>query len=810
MVPRASFWAAAAVAVVVAAPASARGERAAIDVPAVRLDQAIGILGRQSGVSVGFRDPSLGSRQVKAVKGRMSADEALRRMLKGTGARVRQVAVNSYLIEADRARAVVPPRRPQTRPVTPLAFNPLPPEPAMDIIVTATKREIPLGAYPGLVDIIDGGEMSLAMGRDGTDAIAAKSASVVSTHLGPGRNKLFIRGIADSSFVGPTQATVGQYWGNSRITYSAPDPSLKLYDLRRIEVLEGPQGTLYGAGSLGGVVRVVPREPQLDQIEGAVWAGVQAVQHGQPGADGGAIINLPLVEDKLALRLVGFGSLDGGYIDDVARDMNDVNDVKSFGGRAALRYASENDLTVDFNIVGQRIDGDDSQYAERATGGLHRSSTIAQPYRNDFVLTDLVVRKHWDDIELTSSVGYAWQDVFEAFEGPALPDPDVPIEAPGATATVARYTQRSRVEMVTGELRLARSGPDGTGWLIAASLLRNEARTNRDMGVATFASPLTGLRNRVEEATIYGEATIKPADRLSLTFGGRLSHSRLSGASEDAIESIVFRNDPLAAASRTETQFIPSFALAYRASDDLTLFTRYQEGFRPGGIAVRQDFIERYASDHVATWEAGARYIGPDFQIEASASLTNWRDIQADLIDGYGFPTTANVGDGRVFSIGGAATWRPFERFKLEASAYFNDSKVTERAAILLALTDSFDSSSFSRLPNIADTTARLGFSYWVPLGNRAELELSGFGRYVGTSILGIGPILGQPQGDYLDTGLEAAVGIGAVRWSLSLTNLFDARGNRFALGSPFLIRDGDQITPLRPRAVRIGVEMAF
>ncbi|WP_163278767.1 Plug domain-containing protein, partial [Enterobacter hormaechei] len=72
-------------------------------------------------------------------------------------------------------------------------------------------------------------------------------ASLASTHLGPGRNKLFIRGIADSSFVGPTQATVGQYWGNSRITYSAPDPDLKLYDIGRVEVLEGPQGTLYGA-----------------------------------------------------------------------------------------------------------------------------------------------------------------------------------------------------------------------------------------------------------------------------------------------------------------------------------------------------------------------------------------------------------------------------------------------------------------------------------------------------------------------------------------------------------------------------------
>src|SRR5690606_9411573 len=128
----------------------------------------------------------------------------------------------------------------------------------------------------------------------------------------------------------------------------------------------------------------------------------------------------------------------------------------------------------------------------------------------------------------------------------------------------------------------------------------------------------------------------------------------------------------------------------------------------------------------------------------------------------------------------GAATWRPIDRLKLEASAYFNDSEVTEQAAILLTLTENFDRQTFDRLPNIADTTVRLGFSYRLPLSDKADLELSGFGRYVGTSILGVGPILGQPQGDYLDTGLEAAVGMGALRWSLSLTNLFDARGNRF------------------------------
>ncbi len=804
---RVSLWAAAAV--VISAPAVAREERAAVDVPAARLDQAIGILGRQSNASIGFRDPQLAQKRVNAVHGRMSAAEALDRMLRGTGARARRVAANSYLIEAERARPMPRPApaapRPRSEPAPPPE-----PAPSFDIIVTATKRDIPLGAYPGLVDFIDGNDISPNLAREGTDAIAAKTASVVSTHLGPGRNKLFIRGIADSSFVGPTQATVGQYWGNSRITYSAPDPSLKLYDLRRVEVLEGPQGTLYGAGSLGGVVRVVPREPQMDRIEGALWSGVQAVQHGQPGLDGGAIVNLPLVEDRLALRVVGFGSLDGGYIDDVGRGLDDVNDVRSIGGRAALRYAPEDNLTIDLSLVGQRIDGDDSQYAERAHGGLARSSSIAQPYRNDFVLTDIVARKRWDALELTTSVGFAAQDVFETFEGPALPDPADPIQEPAASAPAARFDQRNRIEMFTAEVRLAHNGPDGTGWLLAASALSNKARMNRGMEVSLFQSPLTGIENKVEEATIYGEATFEAAKRLNVTFGGRLTHSRLSGTSRDVIEAVAFRFDPLAAGSRTETKFIPSLALAYRANDDLTLFARYQQGFRPGGIAVRQDFIQRYASDRVAAWEAGARYVGTAFQIEASASLTNWRNIQADLIDGYGFPTTANVGDGRVVSVGAAATWRPFDSLELEAAVYLNNSEVTERSAILSMISDNVDVDSFDRLPNIADATGRLGFTYRTPVSDRAELELTGFGRYVGKSILGVGPILGQPQGDYLDTGLEAGITLGATRWSLSLSNLFDARGNRFALGSPFQIRDGDQITPLKPRSVRAGVEISF
>src|SRR5690606_19776390 len=100
-----------------------------------------------------------------------------------------------------------------------------------------------------------------------------------------------------SSFTGPTQATVGQYFGDMRLSYNAPDPDLRLSDLERVEVLEGPQGTLYGAGSLGGIIRLVPRVPELGVTSASAMVGGSLVQHGAGGADASATMNLPLLGD---------------------------------------------------------------------------------------------------------------------------------------------------------------------------------------------------------------------------------------------------------------------------------------------------------------------------------------------------------------------------------------------------------------------------------------------------------------------------------------------------------------------------------
>lgn len=800
-----------AVILIAAAPAMAAERAVAVDIAAAPAGKATRNLARQTGVSIGFRDPQLLRLPVRAIRGRWTVDAALNRMFADTPAQARRVAPDSYMIEMRPKALPSPPVARPRRAPRHLPASPPPPTPGEDreILVTASKRRMPLAFYPGGIQVLTGDSVSMADAAHGTDLIEARAASVTSTHLGPGRNKLFIRGIADSSIVGPTQATVGQYWGNSRVTYSAPDPNLRLYDVAQIEVLEGPQGTLYGAGSVGGVVRVVPNAPDLIERGGRIWGGASATQHGAPGGDGGAIVNLPIVDGRLALRALAFAGLDGGYIDDRQRRLNDINTVRTIGGRAALRFVPDDRWTIDLSVLGQRIVGDDSQYADRGGDGLTRASSIAQPYRHAYWLTELVAARHWGDIELTSSLSYAQQRVLEVFEGAQLADPMQPAHAPGPNAPPTAYTQDDRIRMLSGEVRLARRGPDGTGWLIAATVMHNSARIRRQMGEERGGrSSLTGVSNTIDEQALYGEYALKLVKGITVTAGGRLARSRLSGNSQDVAPEIGLRNDPNAVAVRHDTRLLPSGSIAYRPTDAVTLFTRFQQGFRPGGIAIRQDFVQRFRGDRVETTEAGVRYDGKRVKSSVSLSWTRWLDIQADLIDGFGFPTTANIGDGRVLTIGWSGQWTAAPGLDIEAAAYANDSHVVRPVQDILSLVPS--GISLDRLPNVAHLSGRLGIAYTTRINDRDRIDLRGYGRYIGKSILGVGSILGREQGNYVDTGMDVRIGDARRALTLTASNLLDVRGNRFALGSPFLIRDHDQITPLQPRTIRIGYDLAF
>jgi outer membrane receptor protein involved in Fe transport len=502
------------------------------------------------------------------------------------------------------------------------------------------------------------------------------------------------------------------------------------------------------------------------------------------------MLNLPLTRDRLALRVVGYAESEGGYIDDLERELDNVNRTRTVGGRVALRASIGSGWQVDLGLAGQRIRGEDSQFADRDTPPLTRRSYVDQNFGSDYLLAHAAASRDWGDLRLMATLGYVGQKLEERYDSTVADGPP----------TI--FNQTSRIRMLSSETRLSKDRSNGTGWLIGASVLSNRVDQDRAFGASDAPAPITGVRNAVDEATLFGEATIEPAEALSVTVGGRLTRSHLSGAAVNAPLAVRSLIAPLEG-GRTETSFLPSLSLSAQASPRLLIFLRHQQGFRPGGLAVTGEIIQRFRNDRVAATEAGLRYKDRDLEAVASIAHTRWHDIQADVIDLSGLPTTQNIGNGRIWSLDLRLGWRPLPGLTFDVGAVLNHSRVTNPAPTVII-------SPTAPLPNVARANGRFGVDYAMSLPRGLQLRLTASARYVGTSRLGIGPILGKPQGDWLDTRLGARIDGDRNSFSLILSNVLDETGNRFALGSPFTLGEHHQITPLRPRTIRLGWDRRF
>lgn len=796
-----------------AVPAHAQ-ERRRIDVEAGRLSEAVPQLARQTGTSIAVSNDQLWRARGRSVHGNLTAEDALARLLRGTGSRAVRLNGTSWRIEPTPAP---PPRRPPPAPSSTSDSDP-PDDPP--IIVTASKLDQSYRDLAAVAHIVGKDDLNFGSER-GTESILSRLASVASTHLGSGRNKLFIRGMADSSFTGPTQATVGEYYGDLRLSYNAPDPDLRLYDIDRVEVLEGSQGTLYGAGSLSGIIRLVPNEPDARAFALDTRMGVSLTQHGKPGGDLSATLNLPFGESGHALRVTAFGIAEGGYIDNPRRHENDGNQTRVAGGRATLRMDTGNGWIVDVGGIYQATLLDDAQYADRDGPPLSRSSAVVQDGEAHYGMALLVVSKDWGDIRFQSSNAYVRHILAERFD--AAPDSPAP----------NLFVQHNRTEMMTSETRLWRPVQRGLGWLVGFSAISNRIEQRRTFEQVSATSASTGVTNDISEFTAYGKLSVEPWRGFILGAGGRLTHSRLGGGAEDVLLPVVGAGAGITA-RRIENEVLPSADALLRLTPQLALFARYEEGFRPGGLAIEGAFVRRFRNDHVANWEAGARWGGPGSPISATLSVahTSWRDIQADFVDSNGLPTTANIGDGKITSIAATLALRPMARLRIDVSAVYNHSRVTSLTPEVAALPSSLkyalpltgpaisspsfgmigafgSGSSIAKIPNVADQAVQGSFDYRLPLGGN-ELRLGGWAKYIGPSRLGIGPLLGDEQGDYVDTGFAARFGNARRGVTLTLTNLFDSKGNRFALGTPFDTNNGGFITPQRPRTVNLAADFSF
>lgn len=779
-----------AVATLVAAmPASAREVQLAI--PAGTVSEVAIALARATNSSIVIADPALARIRVTGIKGRMDAATAVQRLARASGLQVLKVGPRAW-------RLIAPPKlaRPAARtapsPSPAVVVSDPPPETlGTPITVVASKRDLTVSELAAQVTLIDGALLESG-GVGGTEKIIQRTASVSSTYLGSGRNKLFIRGIADSSFTGPTQATVGQYFGDLRLSYNAPDPDLRLSDMERVEVLEGPQGTLYGAGSLGGIIRLVPRAPVAGETSLRLMGGASALAGGEPGGDGHLTLNLPVVGETATLRAtVDVASL-GGYIDKPVIGRSDVNRTRILSGRAALRLDLAPDWTADIIVLGQDTEAEDSQYADRTGARLVSSAQVTEGSLAQYGQAQLVITGRIGQVRIKSSTGVSGQDLSERYDATA------PEGAPRI------FVQRNETRMIANETRIWQPVVDKFGWVLGTSIIDNRNTLSRALGPVGEPLAATGVRNTVFEITGYGEASYRIAPAVTLAAGLRVTNVELGGAGEDVSRQAALAGAAVTA-SRRETAYLPSASVLADVGSAGRVYLRYQEGFRPGGLAVAGDFVRQFRSDHARTVELGGGWGLPgrgDFDLSASLSYTRWQDIQADFIDDGGLPSTANIGNGDIWAASVFGSARLASGLRAELGATINDSDVDEPVLILPL-------SRLSRIPNIARFSGRAALQWRRDFDNGARFEADGWVSYVGKSRLGIGPELGELQGDYLDSGVNLRFGRDNAGLTLSVSNLADSQGNRFALGTPFATGRA-QITPLQPRTIRIGFDSRF
>lgn len=778
-----------------AATAPARGET--FDVPSGRLGTVVVALGAQANATIVIRDADLAGRASPGVRGRYSLREAVRRALQG---------IDAEAIFHDRTLAEIVRRRPRpvparSRKAPPSMPQPAPETAAADIVVTASKQLMPLDRYPGSVKIVEPQETWIAAhAAGGTDAIRALLPTLGATNLGPGRNKLFIRGIADSSFTGPTQATTGQYLGDVRLNYNAPDPNLNLYDIKRVEVLVGPQGALYGAGTLGGVIRLVPNAPDTQGFAASFAANLGSTRHGGLNSEGAAMLNLPLIGDKLALRFVAFGGHASGYIDAPAAGRRNINATNSYGQRLSLRATDVGGWTLDLGFVAQNIAADDGQYTLRGDPPLVRDTVIPQPFRNNYRLAYLTATRPIGAAQLTSTTSLTRHDLRSVFDATGYDGTSVP----------ARYAEDNDIWLVAHETRIS-GGSRRAPWVAGVGLLLNSNRLSLALHQSGTLVGGGAITNGQGEFAAFAQVSRPLTADLTGTIGGRLT---LAGSGRSLAENPV---EGLEDPTRGALRFAGVFALEWHPREAWSAFYRYQQGYRAGGlgIALSGETVQtsRFMPDTLHMHEIGVR-LGKQKVDRLAGKLVffiaDWRNIQADLISEIVLPYTTNIGQGLVRGIDAEVTWRPSSNLSFSLSAFLNDSKLTEPGATVSDPNGAKNGRLSRALPNVARDGVRAAVVSQTELGGDLTLNIEASIRYVGRSHLGSGSLLDLPQGNYLIADVEARLDLGRYGLSLGIDNLTDTRANTFSYGNPFGLAQGRQITPPRPRTVRLGIAGKF
>jgi hypothetical protein len=515
---------------------------------------------------------------------------------------------------------------------------------------------------------------------------------------------------------------------------------------------------------------------------------------GRRGEDGATMVNLPLARGKAAVRMVAYASQSGGYIDDPSRGLKNINRSSSYGQRLSVRLDDLGGWQVDLGMVFQNLYSADGQYTLLGTPELTRNSAIPQPFHNDERMGYVSARRGLGWADLTGSLGFVKQDLSTVFDATGH----------DGTATPARYTELNDITLFTGEVRLSghsRRHP----WVLGASALYNASALIRSLGPLNEEAPLTTVVNTRGEGALFGEVSFPwPPDshRWRKADGGR--QLGLSGR---------YTGDLLQPRQPCLRPAFPHAGLRLASGRPRLGLLPLPAGLSPrrpvgGGIGQwrAKPAFRHGQSEHGRT---GPALWPPDrdrLWLRGALFFADWANIQADLVGSNGLITTANIGHGFIYGLDGEVGWHPALAWTLSAAAFLNDSRLNDPAP-------AYASSLSQTLPNVARGGIR-GEARWNGQwpGRGATAGRSARPERCATSATRcwVWGGSGVRQGGFVVLGANARIQISRVGLSLMADNLGNVRANTFSFGNPFGLAQGNQITPLRPRTIRLGVDARF
>ncbi|HEY3888220.1 MAG TPA: TonB-dependent receptor [Caulobacteraceae bacterium] len=648
-----------------------------------------------------------------------------------------------------------------------------------EVVVTATKRAVSVEKVPFTVTALGQADLK-ARGAQTIDQAINYVPGVNFTSNGTGGGAYTIRGVNTSTYIAGTQSPVALYIDDINILdpfFPKVTPNLPTFDINRVEVLEGPQGTLFGSGSLGGAIRVISNKPDSTRFQAETEDTVESVDGGGIGYNFNAMVNVPLIQDRLALRVVGYYDQEPGWVDNTARKETDVNRAISEGGRAELKWTPTEDLT----IIGSALFGSDrphdspfSYYNNKLYQWNGLVSNTNYDRTNIYSISG-VYNLHWATLTSISTYSDRQENIQAdfSFDAGALLGLFVPspVNDIGPSRTFSQ------------EVRLASPDSGRFRWLIGGIYIDNHRDVLEPIPVpgsgALFGAPsdIVSLSNEqveVREEALFGEVSYDILPELTATAGVRAFQDRLI-----KFQQIGGTFNPPSSNHQNvgESQATPKFNLTWHVAPTSLVYVQAAEGYRIGQTnPVPDDPISHEpipaasSPDQLWNYELGEKSTFLDGRLLLNAAIyyIDWRNIQLnELTKPSGINFIGNAGDAVIKGLELEVDAKPIPAVEIGGSLSLNDAR-------LVTINPTVAATKGDHLPGSAPVTVVLFAQYTHPLANDASLFVRVDGRWIGKEYSNLMNATSLTYGDYSTLNLRAGVNWGRYAVTGFVSNAFN------------------------------------